>query len=450
VARRFAFLLIWLALTPEIEGQIFHGHWSTPLTTIGTFLFRPIASIVPWDALVLLTLLAAHRGAGWSRVQPTLRSIGITVCSLLALWLWGVICGGSPYQTYFQLRAFVMGLFVTLLVLATCRNMAHIESLMGVVAFATVYRAFVLFLYYLIHAQYLPELPPVLTDHADSVLFVSGLFVIVINALERRKVSTTLWTLPSVALIITAIALNNRRIAWLGVGAALAMMYLLLPPGKVKRRITQVLIALSPLLLAYVIAGWGNSTGIFKPVGSISSMFGANQDASSIMRDIENYNLMRTLKTNPLLGLGFGREYIEEVRAYDISSIFPQYRYLPHNSLLGLLAFTGALGFTGVWQLVAVASYFHARVLRQSSKLRVPRIAALSSLLTLMMVTLEMWGDVGFNHLTVTTMMGLAVGLSGRVAAVTGVWPGEQPVKGAEPRTESSPRTPRKTVRIAS
>jgi hypothetical protein len=179
-------------------------------------------------------------------------------------------------------------------------------------------------------------------------------------------------------------------------------------------------------------------------------MFGANQDASSIMRDIENYNLMRTLKTNPLLGVGFGKEYIEEVRAYDISSIFPQYRYLPHNSLLGVIAFTGMLGFAGVWQPIPVSIYFHARVLKYASKLRVPRIAALSSLLTLMMVTIEMWGDVGFNHVTVTTMMGVALALGGRVASVAGIWPGAEPVKDAEPRTESSPRTPRKTVRIAS
>lgn len=41
MARRFTFILIWLALTEEIEGEIFSGKWSTPLTTLGTAIFGP-------------------------------------------------------------------------------------------------------------------------------------------------------------------------------------------------------------------------------------------------------------------------------------------------------------------------------------------------------------------------------------------------------------------------
>jgi O-antigen ligase len=183
------------------------------------------------------------------------------------------------------------------------------------------------------------------------------------------------------------------------------------------------LIALSPVFIAYLIAGWGNPSGIFKPVGSISTMFGAHQDTSSIMRDIENYNLLVTLKSNPLLGVGFGYEYIEEVVAFDISSIFPQYRYLPHNSLLGLIAFTGIVGFTAIWQLVVVAAFLHAKVYRAAVNKVTARVASMWGIAALIVIELQMWGDIGFNHIGVNTMMGVVVGLAARLPMMTGVWP---------------------------
>jgi hypothetical protein len=425
VLRRFAYLLLWFVLTPEMEGHVFAGLWSTPLTTVGTLLFTPIKGlhIIPFDAMVVITTLLAAPSAPWKNVRPVLDSMLITVGACFGVWLWGMLRGGSAYQTIFQLRPFAIGLIVTLMLLATTRTMAHIESLLRIVVLACVYRSVTVVLFYIQIVQHLDYDLPTLTDHVDSVLFVSGFLILLINALERRALVTWLVALVGIGLSTAAMALNNRRIAWLGVAVGLGMLYLVMPPGKLKKRVTRVLIALSPLLVAYVVAGWGKKEGIFKPVGSISSMFGQHQDVSSIMRDIENYNLVRTLGVNPLLGVGWGHQYVEEIQAWDISSLFPQYRYLPHNSYLGVIAFTGMLGFAGLWQLVPVAAFLHARVLVHGAKERVPRVAAQSGLLMLMMVTIEMWGDVGFNHHTVTSMMGVAIAVGGRVAAMTGVSP---------------------------
>ena len=61
---------------------------------------------------------------------------------------------------------------------------------------------------------------------------------------------------------------------------------------------------------------------------------------TSETRNIENYNLIMTLKSNPILGSGWGHEYEEVSVAYSIKEFFEQYRYIPHNSLVGLVAFT--------------------------------------------------------------------------------------------------------------
>jgi hypothetical protein len=421
--RYLTYALVWLSLTQEVEGFIFDGNFKTWLTAVGSFLFKglPVVHVIPWDALVVGALLASPLTKK-NRVLEVTNAIRVTFIGLGLLWVWGVVRGGSAYQTMFQIRAFVMQLFLALLIMATCKTRAHVRALGAVVVFAAVYRAFVLFWFYLEVARNLDFKLNTLTDHADSVLFVSGLFIVLINALERKSVTSILGAALMATVMITAMVLNNRRIAWLDCGVATASTYLLWPAGKTRTVMTRILIALSPALVAYVAIGWGSPTGIFKPVGSISTMFGQHQDPSSIMRDIENYNLLRTLKGNPLLGSGWGHEYVEEVVAYSIADIFPQYRYMPHNSLLGMVAFTGMIGFALIWQYLGVSIFMLARVCSLSTN-KVLRVAAHSSLIAIITVVVQYWGDVGLNHLGVNTMLAVTVGLSARLPALAGVWP---------------------------
>jgi hypothetical protein len=424
--RYLTYALVWLSLTQEVEGYIFVENFKTWLTVVGTFLFKglPGIHVIPWDALVMGALLASPMSRK-NRVVEVNKAIIITFIGLALLWVWGVARGGSAYQTMFQIRAFVMQLFLALLVMATCRTRAHVRALGMVVVFAAVYRSGVLFWFYLEVARNLDYKLNTLTDHADSVLFVSGLFIVLINAIERKSVGSIVSLVLMATLMITAMVLNNRRIAWLDCGVASAATYLLWPAGKTKTVMKRFLIALSPALVAYVAIGWGSPTGIFKPVGSISTMFGQHQDPSSIMRDIENYNLLRTLKGNPLLGAGWGHEYVEEIVAYSIADIFPQYRYMPHNSLLGMVAFTGMIGFAMIWQYLAVAIFMHARVSLLSTNKGL-RVAAHSSLVAIMTVVVQYWGDVGLHHLGVNTLLAVTVGLSARLPALAGVWPAAQ------------------------
>jgi hypothetical protein len=435
VLRWIANILIWIALTAEVEGFVFANKWSTWLTPISTAFFQTILHVVPWDAAVIAVLLLSWQRSSKRRVQPVVTSIKYVFIAIGGSFVWGTLMGGMPYQGYFQVHCFIMGLFVALMVMSTCRTVAHVEALGKVVVFACLYRSLVCVWFYLAVARHLPKEQELaaLTDHCDSVLFVGGLFVLVVNALERRRVTSLLWLLFGMGLIIFAIVVNNRRIAWLGVGVGFVLIYLLLPKGKLKKRINWALLGLSPVLIAYVAAGWGNPSGIFKPVGSISTMFGANQDTSSIMRDIENYNLLRTLKWNPVTGYGFGRQYIEEIVAFDISGIFPQYRYLPHNSLLGAIAFTGMFGFWGMWQMVSVATFMHARVYR-ASKNPTLRTASMAALVGIVIIEVQMWGDIGFNHQMVNTMLAIAVGLGAKLPIFADVWHPTPPADAEAPR----------------
>jgi len=431
--RWYVNILVWLIMTVEVQGGIFSGLWSTWFTPISTFFFTPIAHVIPWDALVLIAW-SATRGKRNDLVPAVGRSIKITSLAFVATWLWGTLHGGSSYQAIFQLRPFIVALLMASIVARVYKTRADIRSLGRTVAFACIYRALTAVGFWYFVAKDMKEPPIAMTEHTDTVLFVAGMFLFIVNAFEQKKVLSIVSAVLAMAPISGAIIVNNRRLAWLAVGVAFVLMYLLLPKGKTRKRVSRILLILSPFIATYIAIGWGNPTGIFKPVGSISTMFGEHQDVSSLMRDIENYNLIKTLKSNPLLGLGWGREYIEELRAIDISNIFPQYRYLPHNSLLGAISFTGMFGFAGIWQVVVVTVYLHVLVYR-GTKQTVPRIASVCSIIAVLVIELQMWGDIGFNHPMVTTMLAITIGLSARLPVLTGVW--SQPKAEAAPAVET-------------
>ena len=100
-----------------------------------------------------------------------------------------------------------------------------------------------------------------------------------------------------------------------------------------------------PLVVVYFAIAHFKTTGIFAPGASLLSVT-KQKDGSSITRDIENFNLLVTLRQHPFVGSGWGHEYVELVKADDISKFFPQYRYIAHNSVLWLWSIGGLAGFT--------------------------------------------------------------------------------------------------------
>ncbi len=420
-ARRFTFVLLWLALTAEVEGEIFDGRWSTPLTTIGTLIFKPLPGIKSpiWDLAVIATLIVATSSR--DRVRPMVGSIKIALGALAASWVWGVVRGGSIRQTMWQLHNFVIATVFAFLVAATCKTAAHIASLGKVILFAALYRAGVLIVFYFTIARGLDPPLQTLTTHADTVLFVTGMLVLVTNAMERRTLRAFFWMIALCIPLALAIKWNNRRLAYLSFIVGAALSYYVLPSTRFKRRLNLAMLLMLPLIAAYVVIGWGHTSGMFKPVGAISTMFGTHEDTSSEMRDIENYNLIQTLKSDPIIGIGWGHEYKEVSQAISIKDVFVQYRYIPHNSVLGLLAFTGIVGFGFVWQLFVVTIFFHAISVRAAKTVTL-RAAGIAGLTTVITCVVQMWGDMGWNTLSSDVLLAASVGVAVRLPLLAGAW----------------------------
>lgn len=428
-ARRVSFVLVWIALCAEMAGDCFGGKWETPLTPVTTFIFTPIPGLKfpPWYLAVIATWAWAmtSKASRVGRVQALTTSIRVSLGAIATMAVWGAVTGGDVRQMTWQLHGFLMGFMTALMLTATCTTVEHYVSLGKVFVFATIYRAGILLVFWFsVGRDLVPQLVTQ-TTHADTTLFVSGLLILGINALERRTLRAFLVAVVAAVPIALAIRYNNRRLAWLSLLMGMAVVYVMLPKGKLRRRINYALAIAAPLLVAYVVAGWGRSEGIFKPVHALSTMVGEHEDSSSETRNIENYNLVMTLKSNPILGSGWGHEYQEVSVAYSIKEMFEQYRFIPHNSVLGVLAFTGLAGFTGIWQLFPVSSFFLAHTYRATNDPRV-RIATLSAFVGLVVFVLQMWGDMGMGTIPSDVLFGASIAVAARM-----------PLLGAPPKRPS-------------
>jgi O-antigen ligase len=216
--------------------------------------------------------------------------------------------------------------------------------------------------------------------------------------------------------------INNRRLAYVELALCIIVILWIVPWTAPKRAFARAALGLLPLAVVYTAAGWSSSSRAFRPVQIARSVISSDNDRSTQTRDIENFNLYSTLKQSPLLGQGFGHEYSEVSRADDISRVFAQYRYIPHNSLLGLWAFGGVLGFTAIW-LPLVAAVFLARRSYLRATRPEDRTAALMVVSTIIVYMVQAFGDMGLQSWEGAFLIGVALAVSGKLAVAVGAWP---------------------------
>jgi hypothetical protein len=182
--------------------------------------------------------------------------------------------GGSPYNAYYQLWRFLVGLLVGLLLLSVIRKSRDLKALGLAVLLAALVRGTLCIYFYwgVVHGKIEPP-PPYMTTHDDSLLFVAGVLVSVSWALARGTLMVWLAAALVTAHLLYAIVLNDRRLAWVELLLVVILMFLL-PRGRVRRRMTRFLLFAAPVLALYTVVGWGREGAVFAPLQALSSTSG--------------------------------------------------------------------------------------------------------------------------------------------------------------------------------
>jgi hypothetical protein len=144
------------------------------------------------------------------------------------------------------------------------------------------------------------------------------------------------------------------------------------------------------------------------------------EDSSTLARNAENNGLLATLTRGRWIsGTGWGQEYIEVDSTFNIERFFKHWRYVPHNGVVGTLAFTGVLGFSCFCLVFPISVYLNSRTWR-IARTPTARIASLTAMTRVLICTNQIFGDMGLQSPTTLFMAASSFAVAGRPS----VWSG--------------------------
>ena len=435
--------MTFVALTFENPSdQPACGQWKSPFYDVGAVLLVHLNVTLPYKALAFsgldvalacLFVVAAARRLGAARIDgrgwtddwgPMWCFAVVSLAGAAWMWLYGMVQGDADVSnSLWQVQRVAYLPVLVILFQLGFQGASDTAALGRVILWAACLKA-ALALY--IRGTVAP--PPgdatllYATTHGDSMLFAVAFCLVVVLLIHQERSKRTLVVAGVLPLLVAGMVANTRRLAWVELAAGVAAVAALTPWSSGKRRVVRAAVAASPLLLGYAVAGWSSGSAVFKPVQTLRSVVDSKADPSTLWRDLENYNLFYTIRHNPVLGTGYGHGYVEIISLPDVSNAYALYRFLPHNSILGLWAYGGLVGFTALWAPVAVGLFLAARAYRKADT-PADRTAALTAVSTIVVYLVYCYGDLGLGTWTSVFTVAPAFAIASKLAVTTGAWP---------------------------
>lgn len=420
--------------------------WQPPFSVLGAALLNhlntidrggPLSSIPVSGAEIFMAwlyLVHRYRKSTRSRIdagtlpvpRPLMQLAYVSLGTTAFAWLHGLASGGNFGMSLWQVNAVLYTPLLFMLFSISLRGPDDHADLARVFLGAAIYKS--LLAVYVMSTKVIvvsptESVPPAYaTAHADSMLFALAIVIVLAGAIERadkRWIRLVLVVLP---VLLAGTHANNRRLAWVEITLVLLVLYFVSRETTLKRRIRRTVYVIVPIAALYVAAGWNSQGGgFFKPAQMVRSVVDAKSDGSSMWRELENYNVLATFWQHMVLGTGYGHEYLEIVYMPMVDYVLE--RYLPHNSYLGLWAYTGTVGVFGLSALWMGGLYFAMRAYHRTQD---PKIAtaAVVSFGAVPIYLVQCYGDLGLTSWTGTFMMGASLAVSGKLATYTQQWHG--------------------------
>jgi O-antigen ligase len=432
-----ATLLFVALLVENPQARPMEGRWQSPLYPVGELLYTNLSVLVGVEALRISALevlflglagvLAVRRlcGMGTDGVAPMghgarwlTRLLLVAFAAVIFLEVWGMARGGDFRQSLWQMRQLFWLPVICWLCLHAFRRPGDLYLVTGVIIVVGILRAGFGFAYYVM-SRLEGHVPAYVTTHSDSVLW--GMIVVICLAALLERPSSKIWLLCATVLPVIGLALlvNDRRLAFVSIGAvAFVLAFIVRTP--VRRKVRRLVLVASPVLLLYVAVGWHVQHRIFAPINTFRTV-AAEADSSTMTRDVENFNLVFTALESPLIGSGFGHPYNEHVATHRIDHIFAQYLYMPHNTVLWLLAVGGVVGFLALWGFLPLVIWLSVRSYRRARN-TTERVVALGGVAAVVIYAIQAWGDMGVYDWMAVFLLAAYVGLAGNLERHVGAW----------------------------
>lgn len=274
--------------------------------------------------------------------------------------LHGLATGGDAVVALWEVRPLFHLAMVYVLVTSLFTERVHFDRLMWTIVTALTLEA--LHTVYLIntltgaaaeHAQSLGYLEHSASLHFNTIFVLLGAVWVYRRGSWRKRL-----VLPvvSVAVLFAYLPAERRSAVVALLGAAILLSALLLRENR--RAFWLVVPAVGLLAAVYLAVFWNGHGALAFPAQAVKSVLapdqlGAADQSSNLYRQIETYNVVSTIRSSPLLGLGFGHEFHQVLPLPYIPFVWAQ--YLPHNSVLWIWINTGIGGFVATLYLLALS-----------------------------------------------------------------------------------------------
>lgn len=270
-------------------------------------------------------------------------------CLLWIIWsvVYGRIRGGDMQMGIWEIRAFPLLFIMFWFTPQFIRTKEQIEQLLWVVIAILTFKAFQ-GIDRFIELDFTFGRFRALTNSEDPIFFIA-LFMLLFGFLIFRYYSNQRrWLLLLFFPLLLGFYLGNRRATYASFGISMIAYWILLPSEN-KRKLSKYLVAFSIVFVVYLAAFW-NSYGRMAVVANAvrSTLFAYDKNeaaedyASGLAREQENYNLAITFRRAPILGIGFGQQHDWVIHNY---GAFSFKGYVTHNQILWFLVKSGLVGY---------------------------------------------------------------------------------------------------------
>lgn len=373
------FIIIGAALALETESSA-----PDPLASIGVFFHANVSSWldcsikdcslkfssvkvifsvleISLGVIFLLWFLVGRKSGRRIGPKYNLGTLIMPLALFGAMLLVGVLFGisrggGDSTIALWEIRGFLMMIAVYFLAGIFITDENHINTLIWVVFIAAgiLCTDNILRWFFLYRSDTMDDLA---YDHVDSVVLVFAALLCMSLLLfggTRAQRRYAAFLLPA---IVFALDVMKRRAAFaiLGVGVVVLVIIILrLRP----RLFWTIVVPCLGLALVYLAIFWNDTSALGQPARAISSMFTPDprDAASNLYRVLEHADILANIQTSPILGLGFGQQFIFYYALPDLS-FWPFWHYTPHNAVLWVWLKDGALGFGAFFWLLSRAVY---------------------------------------------------------------------------------------------
>ncbi len=393
-------------------------------SVIGGWMFFSGMDLMLLAAIAVVVLRGRAARGGIATPKPMIRVAQLTYLAIAISWFLGRWRGGDNTYAVWQIDRVMYLPAIFLLCQAAFTGPKDYLPVGKVVLAAGVLRSLQAIYVRATIPETLNELTgetslPYATTHNDSMLFAVATVILVALVLERvgkKATRLTLWLGP---ILMGGMLANNRRMVWVEIILVMATLYLMTEMSPLKRKINKIMLIVAPIVLVYIIVGWGSQGGVFKPVQVIRSAVDSSSDTSTAWRDLENFNLIFTLRQFPIAGLGYGHGFWEmwPMPAVDYSLE----RYVPHNSILGLLCYGGWLGYMLITALWVAGIFFGIRSYH-NTKVPLERAASLASFGSILVYYLQCFGDMGLGSWTGVFLVGPSIAIACKLTVKNDAW----------------------------